>query len=180
MFPIRVRSVKTIQQQQKPITPTPPPKKSNTSNWGPQVWTFFHVLAAQIKSEEFQSISQPLINIIIQICSLLPCPDCSHDASHILSTMSFGKKIQTKEQFIQSLYTFHNTVNKKLKKPQYDSSQLSQYNQMDLIQVFRNFLVVFHTKGNMQQLTNTFHRNRLITSLKQWMSIHIHKFQRIS
>jgi hypothetical protein len=59
--------------------------------WGPPIWTLFHTLIERINERYYHLIYQQLFNIIKQICTYLPCPECSTDAVIFLSKV----KIQT-------------------------------------------------------------------------------------
>ena len=66
--------------------------------WGPAVWTLFHTLAEKINPVAYQQIGGSLFGIIVQICRVLPCPECSRDASDFLAKVNFST-LKTKEQF---------------------------------------------------------------------------------
>jgi hypothetical protein len=83
--------------------------------WGPPIWTFFHTLAENINEDVFPKIKFSLFHQIKKICTLLPCPDCSQDAIRFLIKVDINK-LNTKNDFINMLYVFHNSVNKRKKK----------------------------------------------------------------
>ena len=57
--------------------------------WGPPIWTLFHTLVEKINERHHHLIYQQLFNIIKQICTYLPCPECSIDAVIFLSKVNF-------------------------------------------------------------------------------------------
>ena len=67
--------------------------------WGPATWTLFHTLAEHMNDE---SIIPQLFNNIKQICMFLPCPECSKDATQMLSQIDINK-IKSKEQLISNV-----------------------------------------------------------------------------
>ena len=75
--------------------------------WGTPTWIFFHTLAAKIKDGHFTQIGQQTIRNIIQICGLLPCPECSVHAKQFWSRVNVNK-VNTKEDLINILFVFHN------------------------------------------------------------------------
>ena len=58
--------------------------------WGPPVWMLLHSLAEKIKEEKFSEIGPQLFNIIKNVCSNLPCPDCSMHATRFFSRVNFS------------------------------------------------------------------------------------------
>ena len=57
--------------------------------WGPSTWLFMHTLAAKLKESSFHVVGSHLINVFIQICNNLPCPECSQHSK------LFWSKIKT-------------------------------------------------------------------------------------
>ena len=144
--------------------------------WGGATWTWFHTMAAKMRPESFPTIGKSLIQIIIQISSNLPCPECTAHAKEFFAKMNHHT-IQTKQHLINMLHIFHNTVNRRTHKRVFDHDRLSPtYERLHLIQVYNNFIKNFHTKGNMQMLTESFHRTRLISVLQKWMLANINHF----
>jgi hypothetical protein len=145
--------------------------------WGPTTWKLFHCLAEKIKiqHESNQSICIQLFQVIKQICGALPCPDCSMHATHSLKNISNGE-INTRQKLVNILYLFHNSVNRRKKKHLYNYSNINIYRTYNLLQVFRQFLSVFHTQGNMQQLTESFRRQMVIKNVKGWFYDNIRFF----
>ena len=86
--------------------------------WGPPIWTLFHVLAEKINEHMYPFYAGQLFNIVKQICSALPCPECTNDATIVLSKIKI-QDLKTKEDFKKMIYIFHNYVNAKKRKPLY-------------------------------------------------------------
>jgi len=136
--------------------------------WGPPIWTFFHTLAENINEEKFLIIKHSLFFFIKRICKFLPCPDCSHHASYFLAKVNINK-IMTKNDFKNMLYVFHNTVNKRKKKTLFDHTNLEKYKKYNVVSVFNHFVSVYHTKGNMNLIAESFQRKLLLGELKTWL-----------
>jgi len=136
--------------------------------WGPPIWTFFHTLAENVNEDAFPKIKFSLFHQIKKICSLLPCPDCSQDAIRFLIKVDINK-INTKTEFINMLYFFHNSVNKRKKKPLFNHENLNKYKNINIINSFNHFVSVYHTKGNMNQIAESFQRKLLLNDLKKWV-----------
>ena len=136
--------------------------------WGPPVWTFFHTLAEKINEDYFHTIKFSLFFIIKRICNFLPCPECSQHASRFLARINV-QAIKDKNQFKQMLHLFHNTVNKRKRKPLFAFENTNKYKNYNLGATFNNFIKVYHTKGNMNLLAESFQRSLLIKDLKKWI-----------
>jgi hypothetical protein len=136
--------------------------------WGPPVWTFFHTIAENINEDGFLNIKISLFSFIKRICTYLPCPDCSHHAIHFLAKVNINK-ILTKNDFKNMLYVFHNTVNKRKKKQMFDYKNLEKYKRYNVGSTFNHFVSVYHTKGNMNLIAESFQRKILLSELKTWL-----------
>ena len=145
------------------------------SQWGPPTWVFFHTLAAKIKDGHFETIGQQVIHNIIAIFGLLPCPECSVHAKQFWAKVNINK-VTTKEDLINLLYVFHNTVNKRKHNRPFQYVDLQYYKTLNLIETFNNFTKNFHTRGNMNLINESFHRSRLLASLKNWLMTNISQF----
>jgi len=144
--------------------------------WGPPVWTFFHTLAENINEEGFLNIKFSLFSFIKRICNYLPCPDCSHHAIHFLAKVNINK-IVTKNDFKNMLYVFHNTVNKRKRKTLFNHDNLEKYKRYNVGSTFNHFVSVYHTKGNMNLIAESFQRKLLVSELKTWLIKHYKYFK---
>jgi hypothetical protein len=143
--------------------------------WGPPIWTFFHKLAENVNESHFNKLKTQLFSFIKRICSFLPCPECSKDASLFLGKININK-IDNKIEFKKMIYIFHNYVNSKKRKPMYNYSNIDVYKKYNMIHVFNNFIKVYNTHGNMNLLTESFQRKLLIVDLKKWFLQNIKSF----
>jgi hypothetical protein len=138
---------------------------------------FIHTLAEKVKDEEFPKIGQQIIANIQQICYNLPCPDCADHSRIFWSKVKVGN-IQNKTDLVNLLYVFHNCINKRKKLGPFKYSNLAFYKTQSVVDTFNNFARNFNTKGNMKLLTESFHRGRLLTSLKGWLMANIQSFDK--
>jgi hypothetical protein len=149
----------------------PPPEV-----WGPPIWTFFHTLAEKVNENEFPKIKLILFSYIKRICNFLPCPECSSHAYQFLARVNINS-IKTKQEFKNMLYIFHNAVNKRKNKQLFNYANMNKYKNYNVGATFNNFISVYHTKGNMNLIAESFQRNLLIKDLKNWL-INNHKYFR--
>lgn len=145
------------------------------NQWGPPTWVFMHTLAEKIKEESFPIIGQQLIIQIIQICANLPCPECASHAKLFWSKVK-PANIKNKNDLINLLFVFHNTVNARKRITLFKIESLSYYKSQNIIQTFNLFARNFNTYGNMRLLTESFHRNRFLVSMRNWMMNNMHHF----
>ena len=145
------------------------------NTWGPFIWTFFHALAENVREEKFAEIKLNLFGTIKNICSFLPCPECSLHAKHFLSKVNIDK-IKTKQDFRSLLYIFHNMVNKKNNKPLYSFSQIQKYSSVNVLHAFNQLVKVYNTNGNMNLLTDTFHRGLVVKNASTFLKNHVSFF----
>jgi len=136
--------------------------------WGPPIWTLLHTIAANLKEENFFIVSRQFIVLVKQLCSNLPCPDCSAHATAFLSRVNFSH-IKTKYDLEQLLYVFHNVVNKRKNKPMFNTQDLEIYKNVNIVTAFKNFLMVYKTKGNMKLLADNFQRQVIVNELRKWL-----------
>uniref|UniRef100_A0A6C0ITB3 thiol oxidase n=1 Tax=viral metagenome TaxID=1070528 RepID=A0A6C0ITB3_9ZZZZ len=139
------------------------------SDWGPPTWIFIHTLAQKLREDQFSAIGIPLILQIKTICYHLPCPDCTTHAKDFWSKVQIGN-IKTKQDLVNLLFMFHNMVNSRKRQPLFKKENLiSTYSRKSLIETFNNFVRNFNTKGNMNLINESFHRNIFLKNFKKWM-----------
>lgn len=133
---------------------------SSATSWGPATWYLFHTLVEKIKPDSFTLIRTDLINIIKEICSTLPCPDCANHSTLLLSTYKNYHLIQTQEDMKKFIFEFHNMVNRNAKHPQQPTNVLERYKNANLSQVFQYWYQNFNTKGISRSfMINSIHRD---------------------
>jgi hypothetical protein len=143
--------------------------------WGPPVWTFFHVLAEKVNENAYPIIKNQMFIIIQKICGFLPCPECAKDAAGFLGKVRIND-LRNKTDFKNMLFFFHNYVNSKKRKRIYNYSDLEVYKRYNIIYAFNNFIRVYHTKGNMKQLSESFQRQFVIKDVRKWVTRNIRAF----
>lgn len=144
------------------------------SDWGPPTWVFMHTLAEKVKEESFPIIGPQLIAVLTQISANLPCPECATHAKMFWANVK-THNIKTKQDLVNLLFVFHNSVNKRKKQAMFRHESLQYYKSKSVIETFNQFVKNFNTRGNMKLLTESFHRTRFIGSLKVWVMNNIGK-----
>tara|TARA_Y100000816_G_scaffold243624_1_gene191008 strand:- start:542 stop:1003 length:462 start_codon:yes stop_codon:yes gene_type:complete len=138
----------------------------NSKLWGTITWIFFHTLAEKIKEEEFEKNRIIFINIIINTCNHLPCPDCSQHATYVLKN-AYLKNIKTKNHFIEFLRQFHNIINIKINNPELTREDtIDLYKKNNLFAIFKNMVNIYRsTKSSNALIGYNFHRDRYLSEL---------------
>jgi hypothetical protein len=143
--------------------------------WGPAVWTLFHTLAEKVNEHAYPFIKDQLFAQIRRICGFLPCPECSSDATIFLAKVNISH-LKTKIDFRNTFYVFHNMVNAKKRKPLFNYSLISSYNNYGIVPVINNFISKYNTKGNMKLLAESFQRKFIVTEFTSWFKKNILAF----
>jgi len=135
--------------------------------WGSCVWNLFHTIAHRIKEDKFEVHKNNLIYILESICNTLPCPECSKDATNMLKQINFNA-INNKAEFKLLIFDFHNAINAKLKKPQFDFNELdSKYENANIDIIYKNLTIIFTSNSNIPQLmSSSFHRQHSFHKIK--------------
>ena len=143
--------------------------------WGPAVWSLFHTLIEKMNPCDYPHVIGSMFVMIIRICKILPCPDCSTDASNFLAKIKLND-YKTKDEFKNMLYLFHNWVNAKKRKPLFNYAHLQKYAGFNLVFVLNNFIAKYNTKGNMRLLAESFQRSFVVRDLVSWFKSYARAF----
>ena len=137
--------------------------------WGPAVWNLFHTLIEQLNEDAYQVIAPQMYAQFVKICKFLPCPDCASDATNFLAKVNLTH-IKSKVEFRNTFYLFHNWVNARKRKPLFNYGNILIYGKYNVIVVINKFLSVYHTKGNMKMLNESFQRSLIVSTFKGWFT----------
>ena len=108
--------------------------------WGKLTWGLFHTIAEKINDEnELMNIK----NLIVSVCSNLPCPYCRDHAKTYLSKKPINKLVRTKDELKKYFFHFHNVVNLRTKKPIYSVKILEQYASVNFNSLLNNWMKFF-------------------------------------
>jgi len=135
-----------------------------------------HTLASKIKETSFPLIGPNLIMILVKICNNLPCPECAQHAKMFWANVKTAN-IKTKTDLINLIFVFHNMVNKRKQLPMFKYDNIGYYNSKNVINTYNNFARNFNTKGNLNLINESFHRNMMLSSLRTWMLTNITYFE---
>lgn len=145
-----------------------------TKKWGKYIWYFFHSLAENIDDNLYDKNKEYICSLIKNICSLLPCPSCSKHAVKYTKSLDHNK-INKREKLQQYLFKFHNDVNNRLKKPQFN--QLEMYKKSKFLKIYTNFSYYFQNSNYIyDNFSDKLNRNHLIKDLNNFINNNINNF----
>jgi len=166
-----------------PVPGTPAPQmnmvnegavKSKGMKWGAPTWFFLHTLAEKVCEDKFQYLRKELLDIVYSICTNLPCPDCSNHAKSYLDNINFNT-IQTKNDFKNMLFVFHNSVNTRKSVPLFTIEELnSKYSSANTANIFNAFFNYYLAKGGTpKMIAIDMFRRRIFTKIKDWINTNV-------
>lgn len=138
--------------------------------WGQPTWFLFHMLAEKIKEEHFLNIKNELIKIIFDICQNLPCQTCATHATEYLSKSKIYS-IQTKQEFKEFFFHFHNDVNTRKNYYLFDRNELdSKYAAAKWTPIINYFIYYFtDSHKNVRLISEDMYRQKLAKNIKEWL-----------
>jgi hypothetical protein len=137
-------------------------------SWGNNIWYLFHSLAHKLKEDKFESQKNNIIFIIKTISNTLPCPDCSKDATSMLNKIDFNT-IRNKTDLKMFFFNFHNAINAKLNKPQFNYENLdSKYSNANIDVLYNNLYIIYSVNTRIPQLmSSNFHKNLSFPKIRE-------------
>tara|TARA_B110000858_G_scaffold198523_1_gene266181 strand:+ start:6778 stop:7248 length:471 start_codon:yes stop_codon:yes gene_type:complete len=145
--------------------------------WGTFTWILLHWASQQIKEEYFASERNKLIKIVEDICGNLPCPSCREHAVSYINRVPLAN-IQNKNDFVNYIYHFHNSVNIRGKKQYEPFTIMEKYNKVNFSLLMDSWNARF-VYGNGIQRNDFMAKNRLLTLKKEintYFKENSHKF----
>jgi hypothetical protein len=144
--------------------------------WGPACWMLFHSLIERLNDRFYDTHHMQLFNMITQICRNLPCPHCTHDASSFLSKINVKTQLNTKTNFINTFYLFHNWVNAKKRKPLFNYINMTMYKNINLTFVINNFIKHYTSRTNSKLMAENMQRSFIVKNFLNWLKINNYIF----
>lgn len=139
-----------------------------TKTWGKHFWLFMHSFAECISEKCYNENKMIICNIYTKICNNLPCPDCTKHATKYIKGKMNPTRIPSKEALQRFLYTFHNDVNKRLRKPQFTDFQM--YEKANLEIIYKNFEFYFLKNYTPYSgFHNVLHKKNVILHLRDFL-----------
>jgi hypothetical protein len=127
----------------------------STKTWGSDAWTLLHV-STVIVNRNNPYIKNRVKSFIYHFWKFLPCPRCRNDANKYLNENNI-LRLSSNEEILQYGFNFHNFVNRKTKKPDYDYNDfLKDYHTIteEHINKINKFTTHLRKRGNQDGITN--------------------------
>lgn len=152
-------------------------EQSGKMRWGAPTWYLFHTIAEKVREDSFPSIRSELLNIILTICTNLPCPECAGHASKYIKGINFDT-IVTKQDLKDMLFLFHNSVNARKNFPLFTQTELnSKYASANTVAIIQNFFQVYDKSNASSKLSvNFLYRSTTMSNIKTWFTLNIGHF----
>ena len=142
----------------------------NNMKWGGITWVFLHTLSYKVHPEHYQQIKGELWYHIKQLCSALPCPECSYHAAQYLKKINTP---DTKDQLIRILFDFHNVVNIRTRNPIFSFKEFDKYRTVDLRLAFYAYKhVIQHQPYNPRLIMHKVSSHSRINKFLKWLQSH--------
>jgi len=144
--------------------------------WGPHIWNFLHIFCEKINNDKFLQRKTDTIKFLQSVATNLPCPECSEDAKNILNNHPI--KVNNKEELIKYIYYFHNHINQKLNKENYNIESLEIYKKGNIHIAFQNYLksLEINNKANENLILHRFGIARNIKKISEFFQNNLDLF----
>jgi hypothetical protein len=136
-----------------------------TSYWGPYTWVFMHSFIALMTDDLYVRSRDTIVRFIKRICASLPCDNCRKHAVEYTKRLHPGA-VPTRKHMAHYLFTFHNKVNARLKKPQF--ANFGMYDSAKMGEVFVRFRSTFARPVSGAIMMNMT-RRALVTELQSFL-----------
>ena len=145
--------------------------------WGHYSWLLMHWLSINLKKEHEKSDLKHIKNIIYNIFYTLPCHTCRTHAKQYTKNNPFNK-IKSQKELVIYLYNFHNIVNKRTNKKQFNITDIAKYKNLDYTTILTGWIEYYNDISQMN--ISDFMLKKNIYNLKQYtinyLRDNIHKF----
>lgn len=139
-----------------------------TKIWGKHFWIFMHSLAECVSEKCYSANKQEICSIYNSICSNLPCPDCTKHATRYIKGKLNANVLNTKDKLKSFLFTFHNDVNRRLRKPKF--TDFHMYEKAKLTIIYKNFEYYFSKNYTPNAgFHNNFHKRLAMEKIREFI-----------
>ena len=138
-------------------------------NWSHPTWNFLHTFVEKINKNYFLNNKKEILELLISIMSILPCPTCRIDATNYMKKIK-PEIIKNKEHLKKLFFQFHNYVNVKTKKREFDISILIKYENMSIYEVSKTFFsAMYNYKQKGIYMYDSFYRKKVIKNISDYL-----------
>ena len=146
-----------------------------TKQWGPPTWFFLHSFVEKIPESDYIELKDEMCKIILKICHNLPCIECTKHAKLYTKNGLNSKTLDTKEKLRQYLFTFHDTVNIRLKKEKF--TDYDKYKSANLVLIYNHFKSHYLKYNDYKRgFIDTMVKNKILKMTDKFIIEHHKKF----
>ena len=144
--------------------------------WGNATWFLVHTLSEKLAYDNHDDVKE-LLNHLYNICTNLPCPDCSIHATELFSTANLHL-ITNKEQLVSFFHLLHERVNQKLNKQGLTLQECKDKYKTAVTGAIVNhyFAVLSSIQYGERTMMNSFHRTITIDEFANYLRVNQYKF----
>lgn len=144
--------------------------------WGSSTWLFFHSFAEHISDTCYQKNKENICSLIRSVCMNLPCHECTKHAKQYVKYSLSPRFIKTKDELKYYLFQFHNSVNIRLNKKQFQD--YDKYKKSKLEPIFKNFSFYYAKNYNpIRGFQDTLNRINIINNIKHFLIQNKHQIR---
>lgn len=114
----------TFTSPNKPVPQTPKDCPLDKDDLGRSTWGFLHSMASYYPDKPTKSQSENMTRFFNIFAQFYPCEPCALDFQEDIK--KYPPKTSTRDELAKWLCERHNTVNKKLGKPEFDCSKVHE------------------------------------------------------
>jgi hypothetical protein len=100
-----------------------PPIGMSPAVWGPIFWTTMHIVSLGYSATPTSQEQEAAIQFYQSLAYTIPCPICRTHYRAILEEMPVQNAVKSRDDLITWVFNLHNSVNKKLEKPEISFDQ---------------------------------------------------------
>lgn len=127
--------------------------------WARITWMLLHTFPKFLDHDFFINNKITILSLLHNICTSVPCPQCSkHAVNNLKKYNYFHKSINNSVAQLEiNIHKFHNQVNKTLDKDLYKESILEEYENINFLEIYKTWTELYVLKGINMKLMN--HKN---------------------
>uniref|UniRef100_A0A6C0BUV3 thiol oxidase n=1 Tax=viral metagenome TaxID=1070528 RepID=A0A6C0BUV3_9ZZZZ len=117
--------------------------------WGRITWYFIHTFCERIDETFFIGNREKVLNVLSNVCSMIPCPTCRAHSSQYLKKNPLMKIVRNKDELKAYFFRFHNhaTLNGNPSARPADPSVIEMYKQANFKRIVDAFRAEYIKKS---------------------------------
>ena len=134
-------------------------------SWANITWIFLHSYAEKININFLNNNKNNCLGLVKYLCTHLPCPICSKHAYTYFSKNDINN-VTNKEELKKYLWSFHNDVNIRLKKPPFKYEDLEKYKYAIFPKIAKKFIIEYEKPYMYTKTMNSWVRKKFTKKVR--------------